>query len=36
MRVDVALLLVTVAFAEPRSVLDADAAEDVEPRGSLP
>ena len=37
-RVDVALLLVIVAFAEPRSVLEAKAvtAVDVEPRGSLP
>lgn len=38
LRVDVALLLVIVAFVEPRSVLEAKAvtAVDVEPRGSLP
>lgn len=37
-RVEVALLLTTVALEEPKSTLDADAAGgvEVEPRGSLP
>jgi hypothetical protein len=33
-RVDVALLVVTVALADATSVLDADAAVTVDPRGS--